>query len=462
MAAVVGAGVFVASGAAEWLVVSGSVLLAVIAGLTAPLDWITLGIAALIPLQFYIAIPGTNFTLRLVVVLIGAAAMRVLAERGLPRFGGWLLPASVFLASAFAAGVAAPDRYLAFRGLYDWFVIFAVAWIVIAASMIPGARNGVVAVLIAAGLGEAILGLGEYVVGLNRVVELLQLPVSGVVIQPNLLKEKLADLSFNWITADRAVPFGTFINGIDYAVFLAAILSLLLALLLTRRDRAGFWLLLACAVPIGGALLLTYKGSAWIALAGGAIAILLVSYPRRRFSTRETLKSAALLLVGAIVLALPFLNPFVERLVFFVQREQGAFGTAGRLEIWSDLLKSFIQRPLFGYGLNNGVLLAEPMRTLRAGLVAFNATPPESAYVAALVETGIVGFVALMGLVLTALVRAWRNINHSGEPSVEIGLAAALVALLFGNITVAGLSGDQNGMLFGVLLGLIFGKWNDS
>jgi O-antigen ligase len=97
-------------------------------------------------------------------------------------------------------------------------------------------------------------------------------------------------------------------------------------------------------------------------------------------------------------------------------------------------------------------LLVAPLPSLNAGTFVFNIPTAESAYVAALVETGIVGFAALMLFILVVLARAYRN----AQSARAIGIAAATVAIFCGSLTVVGLTTDQNGMLLGVLIGLIF------
>jgi O-antigen ligase len=464
-------GAFAALGSNQWHVTLGVLLLISVAALTMPLAWVAPILAALVPLQFYFDIPDSSFTVRGAVVFVFAAALRVFVGRTSVRLQGlkrslrtWMLPAALFLFAALAAAFGAPNKYLAFKGVYDWLIIFTTAFAISEMAQSIQTLRRLTVVLIAAGVGEALLGLLQYALGLEIILNVLRLPASELFFQPDLLKDKLGDLSFNWMVFDRASPFGTFINGIDYAIFISAILSLALALLLARNNVIALQrtlamtqtALLVCALLMGGALLLTFKGSGLIAFAGGAVTVALLF--GQRVSSR-TIALSFVVLVCAIIFVLPFADLIGQRASFLIQREQGAFGTAGRLEIWASLFQFFLQHPLFGFGLNNAILLAEPMRTLRGGVIAFNTTTPESAYVAALIETGAVGFSALMILIVVVLVRAYRNVRESVEPAMQIGVLAAVVALLLGNLTVAGFTTDQNGMLLGVLIGMVFGKW---
>ncbi len=451
-------GAVAALGSAQWLATAAVLGLIFVAAITLPMSWVASIIAALIPLQLYFDIPDSSLTLRAALVFVFSAALRVLVQRragkDLTRWKLWMLPAALFLLAAFAAALGASSRYLAFKGIYDWLAVFATAFVIGEAVRSRGLLDRLLVVLVAAGVGEALLGLAQYALGLDAVLRLLRLPVSDLFFQPNLLRDRLTDVSFNWVVFDRASPFGTFINGIDYALFLAAILGIALARLLAVRERKRILVLFASALLMGVALLLTFKGSGFLAVAGAAATVALFSLPRW---TPRVAVVGAIVLIVAVALALPFAGLLAERVAFLVQREQGVTGTPGRLETWVELLRQLAQRPIFGYGLNHAPLLTEATRTLRYGAVAFNSPAAESAYVAALVETGIAGFAALMAWIGVVLARA---IQLARVDTRFVGVLAALVALWLGNLTVAGFTTDQNGMLLGVLIGMVFSSVN--
>jgi O-antigen ligase len=160
---------------------------------------------------------------------------------------------------------------------------------------------------------------------------------------------------------------------------------------------------------------------------------------------------------AALAIAALFSGDIASRVLFLVQREGGAFSTAGRVTTWLHLLGFLAQRPLFGFGLNNAPFLLDASPSLSGGAFVLNLSGPESAYVAILAETGIAGFAMLAVFFAVILTRAYRNLQSTQWTARAIGLGSAVVAILFGNLTVVGLTTDQNGMLLGALIGLIFG-----
>lgn len=449
-----GAGLFAALGNETWITTLSIVLIFSVVALTLPLRLVALVFAALMPFQIYFQIPGSTTTLRGSLVVLVIVVARLLLERittqRLTRLPVWILPAGVFLLAALAATFGALDRYAALKGIFDWLTIFATVFVFCEVMRSDLPRKQAAIVLIAGGIVQAILGLLEYILQSDAVLRLLQTSVAEYFMQPNLLRERLADLSFNWYTPSGITPFGTFINAIDYAVFLAAILALVLTLLLERRSRAQMIALIASALVMAGALLLSFKTSGLLAVAGGVATIVFLHGLR---SPSRTIAFVAVVFVIGVVIALPFADLIVQRVTFVIDRELG-LGGLGRLEIWANLAQYFGNRPIFGYGLNNSILLTDPSRTLVGGVAALNPTASENAYLGLLIETGLVGLFAFFSLILFAVLRAYQRARTNS--SLSIGICAAIVALLVGNLTVTGFTTDQNGMLLGILLGMVF------
>lgn len=453
-------GAFAAIGSTAWLATSVVLSLLVLAAWALPLEWGMLLVAALVPWQLYFPLFDTLYSLRLAMVLALALALRVAGAQF--RWRIWMLPVAIFLVSALIAAAAAANHYLALKGIFDWLAVLGALYVTSEIVVSGLWSRRVILVLIAGGALEAVLGLVQYGLGLARILDMLDAPASQFLYQPRLLRERMIDLSFNWIMEGRAIPFGTFINAIDYAVYLAAILVIILAMVWNSGvSRDGHWWrtlgLAGSVLLVGGTLLLTLKGSGILALVGGVATVAGLSIRRTLLIQRTPV---ALVLVAVIVLFLWFADPLLQRAAFLVQREQGAFGMVGRLGIWSQLVSPFLARPLFGYGINNAAPLLEPTRTLSGGAFGFVSTAPESAYVAALIETGAVGLLSLVLLYAATFVRGLRTLSSGNDHGIMIGAMAGLAAILFGNLAVTGFTTDQNGMLMGILMGIVWGEWN--
>jgi len=451
-------GVFAALGSSEWLAFTGIALAILLAAFTLPIALAAPLLAVFAALQFYFPLPGTTFTLRGALLFVVALAVR--RWSGLsspPKLKTWMMPTALFLFAALIAALGATNQYVAFKGIYDWLAIFFVAFVAseIVASQQTLAR--VARALIAVGIAQALLGLAQAAFSVDQVVAALQSPANDFFFQPDLLRERLDNLAFNWILVDRVSPFGNFINAIDYAIFLAAIVPLAIAVISSAREkslRAKIILFVGISAMLA-AIVLTLKASGIFALGAAIVTLGIFILPRVSVRVRVGIIVFAFI---TLVLAAPFAGAFSERATFLIARELGANTATGRLAVWAQLITALPQKMFFGFGLNNAIDLIAPTPTLNGGAFAFTHPAPESGYVAALIETGLIGFCALMSLFASALVRAFRNARELQNP-IHIGICAALVALLVGNVTVAGFTADQNGMMLGMLIGIVIRDW---
>lgn len=474
--AAIGWGVFAATASSELVLALFTISFFGVLAFLLPRAWLGVALVVLIPLQFYF--PATlSFYLRGALVFVVAATVRVLLTRRPSSFilhrPSWTLPAVLFIAVATIAALGATNRYIAFKGIYDWLPIFAAAFVV-GETTRDAWRARIVSALVIVGVAEAMLGWIQTQFTLSQIAEMLQMGVSSWFYQPNLLRERLAEFSFNWILGNRVLPFGTFINGIDYALFLAAIFALGVALIADHRPPPAAQnmqhatrntLLLSCstlfrfalrALPLAlivWVLLQTLKGSGLLALAG-ALAVWAGLYGMR-LSPSQMLVVVIIGLGALLLLGVVFFEPLTHRVIFLLQRETAESYETGRLEIWGQLVAILPQRPLFGFGLNNAGQFIAPTQSLHGGTFTTASSSPESAYVATLVETGIIGFACLLWFIGAILMRAFRRARAS---MLDVGILAAIVALLCGNLTVSGLTTDQNGLLLGVLIGMVFAQ----
>jgi hypothetical protein len=203
-----------------------------------PRAWLGIVLIALIPLEFYFPITA-SFYLRGALVFVLAA---MLARRHLSSF---VLRLSSFVLRPPSSVLASPRRALPCRRVHrcarckriatprsrasTTTCRFFAAAFVIGETMRPQWLKRFLIALVTVGVLEALLGLIQTRFTPTQISEMLQVGVSEWFYQPNLLRERFADFSFNWILENRVLPFGTFINGIDYALFLAAMVGLVSA-----------------------------------------------------------------------------------------------------------------------------------------------------------------------------------------------------------------------------------------
>ncbi|MBI5652219.1 MAG: hypothetical protein HZC40_17520 [Chloroflexi bacterium] len=468
-------GALSALGSSEWLAFAGVALAILIAAFTLPFTLAAPLLAVFAAAQFYFSLPGTAFTLRgALLFVVALAARRWGGLSSPPKLKTWMFPAALFLCAAFIAALDATNRYSALKGVYDWLAIFLTAFVASEIVASQQTLTRVVRASIAVGIAQALLGLAQAAFSVDQVVAALRLPVNDFFFQPDLLRERLDSLAFNWILVDRVAPFGNFINAIDYAIFLAAIVPLGIAIIVNHPERSEAEskgiasqkslamttkiILFAGIVAMIAAILLTLKASGIFALGAASATLGIFILPRLSARARVIIITFAFV---ALALAVPFAGAISECGSFLIARELGANTATGRLAVWAQLIAALPQRALVGFGLNNALDLIAPTPTLNGGAFAFTQPAPESGYVAALIETGLIGFSALISLFALTLARASRNARTFKNP-IHVGILAAIVALLIGNLTVAGFTADQNGMLLGMLIGIVVRDWTRS
>ena len=133
-------------------------------------------------------------------------------------------------------------------------------------------------------------------------------------------------------------------------------------------------------------------------------------------------------------------------------RDAGISPLSGREEVWRIGWQLFQERPLLGYGIGSStdLLAIESWRFVRHQGLHFH-----SSYIMSLVETGLVGFIALMSALVLTL---GRGIADAGRkrvlPRESWPLAALPFALVLGSMGHAMFeswlmsSGNGNMMLF--------------
>jgi len=195
-------------------------------------------------------------------------------------------------------------------------------------------------------------------------------------------------------------------------------LSITLGLLLSYGSKKQKVLFATLTVFVVISLLATLSRSSWLAV--GPMLLALVYFSKR--------KMVILVPLIVIVVLSPFVLPSkVKERAFFTfsqrqQRGQMEFGglkigtsTSARLQSWKDVLtKDFIRHPILGYGVTGYRFL-------------------DAQYPRVLVETGLVGFLLFVSLLVAIFQNALHAYRSTSDPlfrGLSLGYLAGFVAML--------------------------------
>jgi O-antigen ligase len=237
---------------------------------------------------------------------------------------------------------------------------------------------------------------------------------------------------------------------------LGRLYAIAFALLLFTWSRAeGLqlrWALLAAAALAAVALILTFSRGAFVALV-----VVCGLYVLWRRSAR-TVIAAALVAVVVLVLA-------PEAVYERVAAGEGAgldAITAGRLNgLWLPLLPEVLRNPLFGNGIGS-ILWSDAMRR-GAGHSLLAVTHPHNAYLAALLDMGVLGLLLLCGY----FVHVWKGFRVlANDPGVAPmlrgffqGAAAALLSTLIADFTDSSLAPRPEQAFLWLAIGMMYGEY---
>jgi O-antigen ligase len=215
---------------------------------------------------------------------------------------------------------------------------------------------------------------------------------------------------------------GTFLQPDPYGIYLAVATLAALTMVLASR---GIWRWCAAIVMIvaAAALLVSYTRTGWVMVVLGAMVLGLVRY-------------RSLLLIVPLMVGVALLLPGVQSRVQSVnQTREIQYGTGNsfqsRVSLWEQNLPKAQQKPLTGLGLGAIVEQSDTQSHVH------------SDYVRAAVETGLLGFLTFVWLLLGALVGCLAALRWAAR-SRSVPLQAAALAGIAGSAAYLLASGDSN------------------
>jgi hypothetical protein len=217
-------------------------------------------------------------------------------------------------------------------------------------------------------------------------------------------------------------------------IFLAMLLPVAFAKLVSRRPILTRLLAANLVIVLSLGLLFTFTRSAWI---GAVIGLAIVLALRGgRFRPLPLVAFAALLVIGFAALAgLVALRPssaqggiadaIYSRIVASLDTSSGSVGE--RLAVWKDTPALIAARPIAGYGPDNFSLVYPSFQTTNRHFVVFD--DPHEETLGVLATQGVLGFIAY-AWILVAFVRAfWTGRRQRGAVALFAGWVAYQVSM---------------------------------
>lgn len=201
------------------------------------------------------------------------------------------------------------------------------------------------------------------------------------------------------------------------------------------RMRATYGLrvlpLLAFIMGLAASVLSGTRG-AWIALPA---LIILLGWTYRRYLSRAIIATGI-----ALVVAMPvvfYVVPETEMITedvagYIIQDERDVASTSVniRRDMWRVALDLSMQHPLFGVGLGNYQLAVRPY--VASGFAHRSILPfdhPHNEYLAALMSCGLVGLLALLGVLVAPAMIFYRAYRADDPQCAALGLAGLLLMI---------------------------------
>jgi O-antigen ligase len=263
------------------------------------------------------------------------------------------------------------------------------------------------------------------------------------------------DLDFVSTVIRNRRTFSSFISPNIFASYLlmmffyavGLLLSMFEQLSLKNNYRRIFWILLCIALVLT-ALALTKSLAAVITL--------MVSLPvfsifaLRNYSQqglcRKRFKLAAWICLAITVVFVALTLVFVQdRVVLILDTSAGDNSVVQRGYYWLVSLKMFLNYPLLGVGWRKFGLFYEFIKPLNANVSHY----AHNVFLQVLAETGVIGFVSFLGVVLFYISASLRNIRGSRyHAGLKLGLFFAGLAFLIHNLFDIGFYFGQASLFF--------------
>lgn len=315
-----------------------------------------------------------------------------------------------FMIFSFVAGLGnAPPTTSSLRKFVEMVVSVLLAVVLVDVARDPATLRRLTLALIVFGAVQAAIGIGLYLLNDETALRLLNSLARFGYPSGDVLRyvEDTPELG------ERAI--GTWVDPNAYGGFLLMVGALAGVQILSERPVTGRrWIAVGLFAPVALCILLTQSRGAWLALGAAVVFVALLRY-------RWLL--AVMLIVGAVLLTLPFMQQYVERLL---EGLGGAdLATQMRLGEYKDALTLIGRYPLIGVGFTG-----TPDRDIYLGV--------SSAYLKIAGATGLIGLTLFLNIMLEVFrygLRHYRRLRAAPEVfPVWLGFTAGLVGALVSGV----------------------------
>lgn len=331
-----------------------------------------------------------------------------------------VLPAILFVIAGAISVVDAPSLRAA-AGLYRAYIIEPIAFGLVVLNVVTTPRRALL-------VGGA-LALGGTIVGIANAAVVL---------------EALRHHTYDVVNTPPVVIYNT-ANAV--ALFLGPVVAFSSAIALhwdIRRERT-----IAAALAIVGALcvLLSFSRGGYLALAVVGVGLALSHPWRWRLLAAGVVGTAVLMLIPALR----------HRVLTELDFSNGHNTLVGRFHLWSVTLQMLRDHPLLGAGLSGFATVFAPYWN-PTNIDRF--TYPHNIILNFWTETGVLGVVAFLGILVVGFVLAWRGYRgDSGQwRFIHLGVLLALVAVVVHGLVDVPYWKNDLSLEFWTLLGLTLAR----
>lgn len=255
------------------------------------------------------------------------------------------------------------------------------------------------------------------------------------------------DLFRGFVIFEKTKITAAFKASNDFGTYLATVLPLPLALIaFNMMNWKKKLCLLILSLLLAACLLFTFARGAWLGFLAGFL-FLFIFAGGRRFVVALIIFA---LLVSSILLFAP--HKLSEQIISFTKLGSD-LSSIDRLLIWKTGWRMFLDRPVFGHGLNTFMSVFEKYRPpdYREIVYAHNCLLQMAA------ETGILGLLVFLWFCVSVFIRVFSKFFGSSDrftKAAAIGAAACIIATLTNSLVDTNLYSLPLAVLFWSLCGL--------